>query len=495
MPFNPAHWPVVGQLLLAFALGSLAVLAYAPFDVGLLMLPVVGGLLYLWRYAARPAIGFWLGYAFGLGLMGFGVFWIRISISQFGGVPMALAVVITLLFVAFMAVYYGLTGWLVGKLRTRNQAVWFLLVAPATWVLVEWLRGWLFTGFPWLALGYSQIDLPLNGFGPILGSYGITLVLLVSAGLLNLLPRITAIVAFVLLWALGFGLQHWEWTAPVGEPFQVSLLQGNIEQARKWEPSMRQQTLRRYLDMTESVPDSRIVIWPETAVPAFASEAETHLLAPIHAQLTQQGRDVLLGIVDGKRDGDYYNAMLSLGVSGRDRYYKRHLVPFGEYLPFDEWTRPVLDFMQIPMSSFAAGDDSKPLVMLAGYPVGVDICYEDAYGEEIIRALPEAALLVNASNDAWFGDSLAPHQHLEIARMRSLETGRYMLRSTNTGVSAIINHKGALVSTSPQFKQHVLTDEVVPMSGTTLFAYWGNWAVVLLSLLMLLPGFFVQRAD
>ncbi len=495
MSFNPAHWPLPGQLLLAFMLGAFGVLAYAPFGFGLVMLPAIALLLHLWRHSATPGANFWLGYAFGLGLMGFGVFWIRISISQFGGVPMALAVVITLLFVAFMALYYGLAGWLVGRLRSRNPVLWFVLLAPAAWVLVEWLRGWLFTGFPWLALGYSQIDLPLNGFGPVLGSYGITLVLVASAGLLNLLPRVGAIAALAVLWAAGFGLQQWTWTTPAAEPIRVSLLQGNIEQAQKWQQSMRQITLQRYLDMTESVPDSKIVIWPETAVPAFADEAEAKLLAPLHERLTTQGRDVLLGIVAGDRQGDYYNAMLSLGISGRDHYHKRHLVPFGEYLPFDEWTRPVLDFMQIPMSNFAAGGNGKPLVTLAGQPVGVDICYEDAYGEEIIRALPEATLLVNASNDAWFGDSLAPHQHLEIARMRSLETGRYMMRSTNTGVSAIIDDKGHIVSTSPQFKQHVLTDDVVPMRGTTPFVYWGNWGVVTLAILLLLPGLFAQRSD
>ena len=165
-------------------------------------------------------------------------------------------------------------------------------------------------------------------------------------------------------------------------------------------------------------------------------------------------------MADGAGGDDYYNAMLSLGVSGRDRYHKRHLVPFGEYLPFDDWTRPVLDFLEIPMSDFSRGGNGKPLVTLAGYPVGIDICYEDAYGDEIIRALPEAALLINASNDAWFGDSLAPHQHLEIARMRAVETARYMLRATNTGISAIIDQHGVLRGTSPQFEKAILSDDV-----------------------------------
>jgi apolipoprotein N-acyltransferase len=247
-------------------------------------------------------------------------------------------------------------------------------------------------------------------------------------------------------------------------------------------------TLSAYLSMTRQVADSQIVVWPETAVPAFDTAVEESLLAPLHEQLRAEGRDLILGIVAAGEGDDYYNAMLSLGVSGRDHYYKRHLVPFGEYLPLERWLRPILDFIEIPMSNFARGDGSKPLVTLAGQPVGIDICYEDAYAEEIIRALPEATLLINASNDAWFGDSLAPHQHLEIARMRAVETGRYLLRATNTGISAIIAPDGQLLGVTPQFEPSVLTDEVTPRQGMTPFARWGHGGAVVLSLLLLSLG-------
>jgi apolipoprotein N-acyltransferase len=315
-----------------------------------------------------------------------------------------------------------------------------------------------------------------------------------SAGLLNLLPRLSAVVALLVLWAGGLGLQHLAWTEPAGESIRVSLLQANIPQAEKWLRSMRIPSLNLYLEMTASVPDSKIVVWPETAVPAYDSEVESLLLEPLHTQLREEKRDVLLGIVAGSKNQPYYNAMQSLGISGRDEYHKRHLVPFGEYLPFDRWTRPVLDFLRIPMSDFSPGGDGKPLVTLAGYPVGVDICYEDAYGDEIIRALPEAALLINASNDAWFGDSLAPHQHLEIARMRALETGRFLLRATNTGISAVIDDRGRILQQSPQFERSVLSYDVVPMRGVTPFASWGNVGAVLLAGLMLLPALARQRA-
>lgn len=485
---DPSRWPVIGQFLLAFLAGAVSVLAFAPFGFGLVALFTLSLLVFLWRHAGSPGLATLYGYAYGLGLLGFGVFWLRISIAQFGGVPPPLAVAITVSFVVLVALFFAFAGWLVGRLRCRSESARLLLVVPGIWTLTEWLRGWVLTGFPWLSLGYSQLDLPLSGFAPVLGVFGVSLLLAVSAGLINLWPRVSAAVLLFVIWSGGAALQLVNWSRPAAEPIVVSLLQANIPQAEKWRYAMRRPTLDMYLDMTSAVADSRIVVWPETAVPAFVADVEHDLLMPLDALLQAQQRDVLLGIVDGERDGAYFNTMLSLGISGRDRYHKRHLVPFGEYLPFDEWTRPVLDFLDIPMSDFSSGGDVVPLITLAGQPVGINICYEDAYAAEILRALPEAALLINASNDAWFGDSLAPHQHLEIARMRALETSRYLLRATNTGISAIIDQYGGLRGTSPQFEQAVLTDEVVPLVGATPFVRWGNTGVVVLAIILLVSG-------
>ncbi len=489
-----ASWPLRGRFLLLLGAGALSVLGFAPFGWGLVPLFTLALLFYLLRHAASAREAAWLGYAFGLGLMGFGVSWIRISIAQFGGVSLALALAITLSFVLLMAGYFALAGWLIGRVRPRRGTAGAMLLAlPAVWVLSEWLRGWWLTGFPWLAIGYSQIDLPLVGYGPLLGVYGIGLMLALSALLLNLWRRPWAWGLLLLIWAGGQGLRLVDWARPVGEPIRVSLLQANIPQERKWRRETRQASIDRYVEMTAQVADSRIVVWPETAVPAFDREVEAGLLAPLHARLAGEGRDVLLGIVASGEDGHYYNSMLGLGVSGRGRYDKRHLVPFGEYLPLDRWLRPVLDFIQIPMSNFSPGGDQRPLVDLAGYPAGVNICYEDAYGEEVMRALPEAALLINASNDAWFGDSLAPHQHLEIARMRAVEGARYLLRATNTGISAIIDDKGRLRAVSPQFAPAILTADVPPLQGTTPFVHWGNHAVVVLALALALAGGWLGR--
>jgi len=489
-----SDWPHPLQLALAFALGAASVLAFAPFNLGLLALFTLALLLHQLWDARSAAQGARIGYAFGLGLMGFGVFWLRISIAQFGGVTPALAVAITLLFILLMALYFALFGWLVRRLAAAGgKAIWMLLLAPAAWLLIEWLRGWLFTGFPWLSLGYSQIDLPLAGYAPVLGVFGSGALLLFSAGLLNLWRRVWPLVLLLGMWVGGLGLGWHDWSEPVGEPIEVSLVQGNIPQQDKWKRSLFAPSIALYRHMSDQVPDSDLVIWPETAISGFESELEAELLQPLHALMRAQGRDLLTGIVAGERGGDYFNAMISLGVSGRASYHKRHLVPFGEYLPLKPLLDPVLHWLHIPMSDFAVGNGGKPLITLAGHPAGINICYEDAFADEVLRALPEAHFLVNASNDAWFGDSLAPHQHLQIARMRALESGRYLLRATNTGISAIIDQRGEIRASAPQFERATLTETIQPMQGMTPYARWGN-APLIIAALLLVALLYLRRA-
>jgi apolipoprotein N-acyltransferase len=401
-------------------------------------------------------------------------------------------VALTALLVAVMAVYYGLAGWLAVRLAgTDRRRLW--LTVPAAWVLMEWLRGWLFTGFPWLNLGAAMIDSPLSGWAPVGGVYLISLLTVLATAVL-VQARLVPLLLVALLWLLGPLLVEFEFTEPVGEPVPVAIAQGNVSQDQKWLAEMYIPTLQRYLGLTDRAAAARLVIWPETAVPAYAHRAEEILLRPLEQLAAARGQDVFLGVpvVSGE---DYYNAMLRLGMSGREVYAKRHLVPFGEYAPFQQWLQPLVDALNIPMSSFSAGDpDKPPLVELAGWPAGVGICYEDAFGREVAEALPEAAFLVNASNDAWFGDSLAMHQHLDMARMRAAETGRYMLRATNTGISAIIDHRGAVVARSPQFKTDLLQGLVIPRAGATPYVRLGDWLAVALACLLLLVGLLGYRA-
>jgi len=481
------------SLLAVVAAGGAAVLGFAPFSI--FPLPILAlALLADLTYRLTPRRAFVAGWDFGLGLLGFGVAWIRISLNQFGNLNAPLAWVLTLLFVAAMALYFGAVGWLARRLRSDRPWVHFVLVFPSLWVLVEWLRGWFLTGFPWLAMGYSQIDSPLAGYAPLLGVYGLSWLVALSGGLLVLLfrvptwQRLIALGVVGLIWLGGLGLRTLSWTEPLGEPMRASLIQANIPQSVKWDPETRLPTLRAYLDLTQQSWDSRVIVWPETAVPDFQHRMEEGLLVPLAEKTAEEHAELITGIpVMDRETQRYYNAVVSLG-SIRDHYFKRHLVPFGEFLPLKDWLGPLVRLFEVPMSDFSAGSAARPLLRVNGYEVGVSICYEDVFPEEVIEALPDAAYLVNVSNDGWFGDSLAPYQHLEIARMRALETQRYLLRATNTGVSAIIGPDGRVRESLPLDRRGVVSGSIQRVQGTTPFGRWGNLPVVLGCLLGVLGG-------
>lgn len=490
---RPAEWPGVTRLVAGFVLGALLVLAFAPFGFGALAVVDLAVFFSLLWHAGNSRMAAWLGYSFGLGLLGFGVFWLRISINQFGGIAPPLGLVFTLLFILIMALFFALMAWIAFRLgNTRGERFFMLVAAPLVWLAVELLRAYLFTGFPWLSVGYSQTDLPLEGVAPLFGVFGVGLLVALSAGLLALWRHRWAIPVLVVLWGAGYALSWVQWTHSLAEEIPVALVQGNIRQLDKWRPSMFNPTLELYQRLTDKAPGARVVIWPETAIPAFTDKVEQSVLRPLDEKMREQGRDLLTGIVSRQPDGRYYNAMLSVGVSGRHAYYKRHLVPFGEYLPLAPLLEPVLDFLDIPMSDFSPGNGEPSPLKLAGYRAGVDICYEDAFGNEVAAALPRAVFLVNASNDAWFGDSLAPHQHLQIARMRALETGRYLLRATNTGISAIIAPDGTIRQQLPQFERTLLQGTIQPMQGMTPYAYWRDTPLLMLSM-VLIPVLWLTR--
>jgi apolipoprotein N-acyltransferase len=422
-------------------------------------------------------------------MFGTGVSWIQVSVHQFGLPVLAFSASVTLAFIAILALYPAAIGWFANRLFAAPGPVRGLLGLPALWVLGEWVRGWLFTGFPWLHLGYSQIDGPLAGLGPLVGVYGVSLATVYCAGLLYCIAsgvgRRPCLLGLALIAAGSWALGQVAWTEPASGSIPVALVQGNVAQAIKWEPAERQVSIERYIQLTAPHWGKRLVVWPETAIPEFYTPT-----APYARRLmdlsAESGTDLLLGVPYRSAEGsDYYNAVVSIGQSP-GIYKKRHLVPFGEYLPFEGVLGGVLDFLEIPMSSFSAGSARQALLRAAGQFVGVSICYEDVFGEEVIETLPEARLLVNVSNDAWFGDSLAPHQHLEMARMRALEAGRFLLRATNTGVSAVIDPTGAVIARSPQFEAHALSAEVRAYRGATPYVVMGNGAALLLAVCMLI---------
>ena len=473
--------------LLALLFGALLPFAFAPFDLWALAPLSLAGLFWLWS-GVSPRAAWTLGYAFGLGMFCVGVSWIFVSMHHFGEAIVPVAGLITLVFAALMAVFPALAGWLSARLSTENSVARILIAMPLAWMLFELIRGEFLGGFPWLNLGASQIHSPLAGFVPIFGEYAASLAVVLSAALLVLLVTrrtylavLGALLAFVALWAGGMMLRQIDWVEPAGEPLRVAIVQGNVEQSRKFDPQVFQATLNLYRRLSESVPDAKLIIWPETAVPDTVSAASSFLIE-MQDLMRDRGQELVLGIFDQDRQGNYYNALLALPVEG-GYYHKRHLVPFGEYLPLRFLIEPFKNLIQVPMSDLTSGKNQQPLLRLAGHPAGASICYEATLARKINTALPEAAFLINASNDAWFGDSLAPHQHLQIAAMRSLESGRWMVRATNTGISALINPHGEVVARTPQFEQAVLRGDITPMQGATPFVIFGAWPIWLLSVL------------
>ena len=477
-----------GGLLMLFA-GAAAVTAFAPFGV----YPVIiGSLLLLFNQWSRdtPRQSLRRGFLFGLGFFGVGITWVFNSIHVFGHVPVMGALAVTLGLVITLSLYPALLGYGLGRFLGKPSWPVLVIAFPAGWVFSEWLRSWLFTGFPWLNIANSQIDSPLAGYIPVLGVYGTGwLLALLPALLLAVLKNQQRWVSMALLITVlvaGGLLDRVQWSTPRGEAIQVSLVQGNISQEDKWAPENLISTFTRYSELTFTDQVSDLTIWPETAIPAFHDQVNDSFIAYLETELAKTGASLLTGIpVLDRQRWEYYNAVITLGGE-QAFYYKQHLVPYGEYLPMRWLIGNALDALAVPNADFSSGTDSQPLLLAAGYPVAASICYEVVFGEQIIKALPEAAMLVNVSNDAWFGDSLAPHQHLEMARMRAKETGRPMLRATNTGISAIIDHGGRITQQSPQFEVAVVTGPVVPMQGATPYVRLGNVPIVVLSVVCLL---------
>lgn len=477
--------------LLALVAGALLPLAFAPF--GLYPIAPLSIALLIWAWMqAEPRRAFWRGWLFGLGQFGVGVSWVYVSIERYGNAAPFVAPIVTMLFVMVLALYPAFVGYLGRRLIPRQPALFALLGVPALWVLIEWLRGWLLTGFPWLDLGYSQTDSPLACLAPLVGHYGISVAVVLSGGVLALLVigharlKILVLALGVVIWIGSSLLEGIDGVKPQGEPLSVSVVQGNIDQARKWEPEEALNILETYRRLSEPEWGRDIILWPETAVPMFLRDAAS-FIGELAVRAEESGSNLVFGVPTlGSAPRQYYNSVAVIGEE-LGIYRKRHLVPFGEYFPLRAALR-WLNFMDVPMADFTPGDANPSPLRVKGTPVGITICYEIAYSDVVRSNLPEAALLLTVSNDAWFGDSLAPHQHLQIARMRALETGRYLLRATNTGISAIIDNKGRIQGTTPQLRAAVLNGKVQPLSGATPFVRWGVAPLLVLLLVLLVSG-------
>jgi apolipoprotein N-acyltransferase len=504
------------RLAAAFAAGAALNLAFAPFGWWpIAILALAASFALIRGVPARRAA--WTGAAFGAGLFSFGTYWLYTCIHQFGLAPIWLTLILQAALVALMASYPAASSFLANRFWLKGGDTRDWLVLPALWVLFEWLRGWLFSGFPWLSLGYAFIDSPLSGWAPLLGVYGVTFAAAFAASGVAVAiqphgggPNAGGSPSGVpqgAMWRRGVGLsvvavvfavpillrQH-AWTQVAGAPFSVAAVQGAVSQDQKWLAANRAATVERYTNLTGQAWGARLIVWPEAALPVLANDLSEYLRA-LRAAGREHDADFAIGLVNyvpngpgktgpGAAGGEYFNGLLVLGEGG-GWYYKRHLVPFGEYFPVPPFVRSWMRLMSLPYDDLTPGAAHQPTLSAAGQKLGLTICYEDAYGSAQLDVLREATLLINVTNNAWYGDSAAPHQHLQIARTRALEAGRFLIRAANDGITAVIAPSGRIVARLPQFKEAVLRAEVTPMTGLTPYARVGNYPVICGALLML----------
>ncbi len=470
------------KLLLTFLAGTALVLAYQPFNWVIIATLAPAVLFYLLLDADSRKQHIFLVWAFCFGMFSTGTYWIYYSVHFFGGAHWSLALLLSFLFVSFISSFIIPLGFLTYWARKKSIQSKLLLIYPATWVLVEWFRGWFLTGFPWLRLGQSQTDTWLAHIAPITGVLGVSWLVALLAGAIVLLiigsnnrQRIIAVSLSLVVLSASFALDFIHWTQPNGKPIKVALLQGNVAQENKWKPEYRQPTLDMYLQMTEKSWDNDLIIWPETAIPGWFGEVAEQVIEPLRAASIIEQSDLLVGGFSyNPQTKQTYNSIMAITKDGSiDIYSKQHRVPFSEYIPFLEYLRFMEDWIMLPYDSIGKGQ-GKTTLQVAGQIAQMSICYEDVYGDESINGLPQASMLINLSNDGWFAGSIEPMQHMQIARMRAIESGRYLLRATNTGISGIINEKGQIIATAAPYKNTIITAKAQGFRGSTPYIIWGD---------------------
>ncbi len=473
------------KFVLPILLGALAVLGFAPFYIFPASIISVAGIAYLWLKADTPKAAWILGCSYGFGLYGFGIYWIYICLHTFGGMPWWFAGFATACLCGFMAIFVGLIGYLSKKFSMPWLSV------PILWGLSDWMRSWIFTGFPWLTLGYSQMPhSPLAGFMPIIGVYGVSVLTALIACLLTAIfvyvrqksepiKVRNAIAAITLLLVTGLMLKAIEWTTPIGKPISVALIQGNIPQLEKWSPETAQSTIDAYINMVEQS-KAQLIVLPETALPVIASQLDASVTQSLneHARRNQGG--IIVGVVEqDDSTNEYFNSALCFGCPLVASYRKNHLVPFGEFIPLKQvfgWI--YRDWLNMPLSDLSRGGNTQGHMKIVSQKIAMNICYEDVFGEEIASNNKSSTLMINISNDAWYGQSIAAYQHLQFSQARALETGRMMLRATNTGATAAIDPHGYVLAHAPHDTKITLDVTAQGYTGSTPYVRLGNWPFI-----------------
>ncbi|NRA23187.1 MAG: apolipoprotein N-acyltransferase [Oleispira sp.] len=489
--------------LIALLSGFIFPFAIAPFFISpLIILSLMGLLFSLQNSSAKEAaLRTWL---FGLGKFSVGVSWIYVSMHDHGGTPAIIAILMVALFAAFLATFPALFMYFFQRFYNQeNTKVLISIFAfSALWFSYEWFRSWFMTGFPWLFAGDAQLYTWLNGWAPILSVYGLSFFSALTAATIYYAVRSkqTRYLIILIIWPIGFALQNISWTEAYNE-LKVSAVQGNIAQEIKWLPEQRSPTINAYLEQTRQHWDSDLILWPETAITILKDQFQAYL-DTINQEAINNKATLITGIpfryTQGPYKGEFHNSILAIGT-GEGLYHKQKLVPFGEYIPLEKVIRGLLPFFDLPMSSFKQGGAQQDLLKAEKddqlYLIAPFICYEIVYPEFVANMAKNSDMLITISNDAWFGDSLGPKQHMAIAQMRALETRRFLLRSTNTGITALVNHKGEIIKQLPTEERATLTAYAQTRQGLTPFMRFGLWPLLSFSLFTLILGLWYRAEE
>lgn len=518
-------------LFLALITGAIYPLGFAPFGYfSLALLSAMGFFLLLVR---APHLAPWSALAFGFGKYLVGISWVYVSINEYGSASPLLASMLVLLFVTGMAFFCWPIGFFYRRLHSANH-YFNGLVFIALWLIMEWSLTWLLTGFPWLFLGYAAIDSVLAGVAPVAGVLAVSAFGLISSvgiGLVGifwlqgrrgrqLLPSLALV---VLPWIISMLLSSVSWVQPIGQ-YSVALVQGNLDQAVKWEQDEQAANVRKHIELSADHWDADLIVWPEFALTLYAAQAQ-QTIDFLHAQGLASQTNVITGIptlerlprTEGTRSYNIYNTAQGYGLA-KGGFAKYHLVPFGEFVPLEDWLRGLIEFFDLPMSGLKKGQWQQNNISLSlpvanqvehesqsrsqsrsqskgqnEVQVAIGICYEIAYGNSMRDRAEEAGVMLTISNDTWFGGSIGPYQHMQIARMRALENGRWLLRGTNNGVTAIVNAQGKMIDQLPQFEAAVLRGEFAVMQGRTPYSRFGDWPILTLMFAALASGFMAKN--
>lgn len=482
---NLSGWQ--GQLLAVIA-GGLLTLSLAPYNIWPAGMLSCGLLLLCLKDCSNKQAAL-RGWLFGLGLFGSGMSWVYVSIHNFGNASAALASFLTVLFVMGLALFWLINAYIFQRFissKPLGQTLGF----ASLWVAGEWFRSWFLTGLPWLFLGYGHLDSALAGWAPVTGVYGISFIIALSAAVFihawqQRSWRSPLLIITIALWLIGPALKAISWTKASKHPeVKVAMVQANIGQNIKWNHDQFWPTLNLYNRMSQPLWATQdLIIWPESAVPGTYEKAQT-FLDHMSKRASKHGSSLITGLpsVHHSPAGRVAHNSIRVFGNGQGEYHKQRLVPFGEYVPLEGLLRGLIDFFDLPMSAFSSGGSKQALLTAKGISLAPLICYEVVYPELARKQAKQADLLLTISNDAWFGDSIGPLQHLEMAQMRALETGRYLIRSTGGGVSAIVDERGHITVRGQQFSQEVITGIAQIREGSTPFLLLGSWPILSFSL-------------